>query len=583
MTVGSNAGGSVRRRWEVRKHWNDFLVTSSVRGLKRTTTSETRFLRLFWVVFLLGSLALMLYQISSVVDTYLHQKDSTAMQSKQLDIDVPFPAVSVCREATYSSHKQMRQAMERHNASVTTPQSYSRRVADLLYRHFRNATNMTEDELEEAKMALLRFDTARSYQAQIPRAAIKEVALPLIRQIATARANFANGSSTSLASNMDIIGMDVETDDYPSSSYDAELWGMRVMDFYHWRYFLCQTLEITLSREEMNEMRSLDLLLWYAADDFNTSISGVADRAFAMRGFWSADGIRLALHPAGEHGKVHIDNGATLVRSGGYSEIRFRPSITRYLNCSDRELQHGDQGGYSYNMNDCKYLNYDEELRRQCNCTMDPLAWDYHQCIRINWTDLDMSDWGGCMGRVEWNRKSCSRPACTHTEYRYEASFAPWNINDFQWRWIVDLLLNRDEALPLYLAMSQVGEAESGIDYRESSALFQRIKNNLTSLTISRQSGLVAYQQEVRLTSIANMLSSCGGALSLFMGITLTLMAEFIEFLYKLFRPAFQRSKTPAKQQDAASDNEGQADRKEGDSKNESVTLDSVQVVEQEV
>uniref|UniRef100_A0A1I8I0R0 Amiloride-sensitive sodium channel n=1 Tax=Macrostomum lignano TaxID=282301 RepID=A0A1I8I0R0_9PLAT len=235
--------------------------------------------------------------------------------------------------------------------------------------------------------------------------------------------------------------------------------------------------------------------------------------------------------------------------------LQFDTIVSDYVNCADRKLRHGSFGEFSYTSGHCNFLELDAQLRRECNCTYDPMAFPMPRCGQLHKGQSLMSsifDLFSCVNKISTENSVCSLPPCSQTEYAVSPLFYDWGINDFQWKWFWEFATNWEKGLVEYWQYRGLNASQRTQALRQPLVNFSEVSRHLSSVRIVRRSLQTTFETEVALTSAANLLSSLGGALSMYMGVTVTLVAEFAEFLVLVFRALRSRRRAVIEVQEAA-------------------------------
>uniref|UniRef100_A0A1I8G2X5 Alpha-1,6-mannosyl-glycoprotein 6-beta-N-acetylglucosaminyltransferase n=1 Tax=Macrostomum lignano TaxID=282301 RepID=A0A1I8G2X5_9PLAT len=200
-----------------------------------------------------------------------------------------------------------------------------------------------------------------------------------------------------------------------------------------------------LSEVDLKRIASVDMLLWNPKKKFSTESQKSASRAAAFQGFVNGDSILVALHPPEVHGYSGIQISATHLQHGRMNMLQFDTIVSDYVNCADRKLRHGSFGEFSYTSGHCNFLELDAQLRRECNCTYDPMAFPMPRCGQLHKGQSLMSsifDLFSCVNKISTENSVCSLPPCSQTEYAVSPLFYDWGINDFQWKWFWEFATN---------------------------------------------------------------------------------------------------------------------------------------------
>uniref|UniRef100_A0A1I8I0C2 Amiloride-sensitive sodium channel n=1 Tax=Macrostomum lignano TaxID=282301 RepID=A0A1I8I0C2_9PLAT len=293
-----------------------------------------------------------------------------------------------------------------------------------------------------------------------------------------------------------------------------------------------------MAEAQLQQICSMDLLLWNPEIDLSTE-SQSTSRAAAIEGFLNGDSIMMALHPTEVHGLSAIKTSAIHLQHGKMSELHFDVTVSNFMNCARQKLQHGNSGEFSYTSGHCRFLDFDAKTRRECNCTYDPMAFPMPRCGQLHKGQSVLTEFNrriSCAAKTSTESSVCSLPSCSQTEYAVSPLFYDWGINDFQWKWFWEFAMDWEKGLVEYWQYRGLNASQRTQALRQPLVNFSEVSRHLSSVRIVRRSLQTTFETEVALTSAANLLSSLGGALSMYMGVTVTLVAEFAEFLVLVFR-----------------------------------------------
>uniref|UniRef100_A0A1I8FC13 FMRFamide-activated amiloride-sensitive sodium channel n=1 Tax=Macrostomum lignano TaxID=282301 RepID=A0A1I8FC13_9PLAT len=307
-----------------------------------------------------------------------------------------------------------------------------------------------------------------------------------------------------------------------------------ITKFYHPEFSLCHSLHLNISDQSMKELQALRIDLAMSSHIFNTSIDSISQnyRGFLAESMSTPTEFVVALHDRSVYPLNLVAQRGITVQPGGITAVRFSTNEYSYRQCLKTPRYH------------TVGLEPTGTRRRtaptaswKSGLTSDSTALTTHMLAKLhNYVQVRQ----GALNSEEL-RSGCNLPNCEETHYGTSFSYSPWLINDFQWQWAIHkLLFNRKGTLD-YL---QHAENESYIE--NPTYEFNEYSSIMRSVNVYRENSYVTINEEVELTTVSNLISSVGGIMSIYVGITFTLVAEFFDFLFCVARAAALRSRKAA-------------------------------------
>ena len=204
-----------------------------------------------------------------------------------------------------------------------------------------------------------------------------------------------------------------------------------------------------------------------------------------------------------------------------------------------------------YQENLCQSFCLDDFVRNLCNCSMSVLI-DYDRKISPQCNMMD-PEIGPCIGQLRTPGQldalgsSCTycRPACDETIYETDASHTQWPSKYFWPHLAADYNITyKGQAIQANGLADKIaflsGESDESLYYaRITDKLEELIRESFLKVQIfygSRSSRIV---REIPKYNTGSLISSIGGALSLYLGVSIISMFEVVEFVargvYKMF------------------------------------------------
>ncbi|XP_064632575.1 FMRFamide-activated amiloride-sensitive sodium channel-like [Lineus longissimus] len=322
----------------------------------------------------------------------------------------------------------------------------------------------------------------------------------------------------------------------------------RIDMYEHPEYLNCYTISMNSLEEQMNAT-SVTILIFL--DDFtypDYPTITIQDQMAQMHG------VKVRLH--GFNAYPRLDFEDILVPAGMAAEVELR---TTYLNFLSEP--HGDcisdininltnlfNDMYVYSMGACDDMCRQLSIMRICKCkdpTLPaPLGYDmtkYPYCGRLEKNKDKVLRRLQCLNKMlslkqetitDDNHCSCPQP-CFATKYIPNLTMAVWPHESFHLAVYENYIKNKSYAhhFDIYESIKSKMKSNRGEAYKELRK-YDLIKRNFVKLTVKRHDFRVTKITEVPLISGTHLLSSVGGALSFWLGITVVTLVELLELFW---------------------------------------------------
>ena len=502
----------------IRSEFRKFGETVSVRGVPRIFKSQATFVRVCWLIAVLASSALLFWQLSAVFIKYYSYPVSTSFEEGR---DLPvFPDVTVCNLNPEAVDEELRKSTIKYNFSSVIGNMIDTNVTmdDILNYYWRyNFKNKTlQNILSIFKSEIL---TPSAYMANFPMD--------------------VGSSNQRLIVKYDYYGWDwtdIQKDELES--------------FWSAEYFRCYTLRI-LDREKSKTIQAMNIILYI--NDFVNSVD--------KGGYYNPDikqsqatGVRLVVHPSGTipilSSGISIGPGTeTTIKVDSTQRTRLHYPYSQ-TDCTDQEfLPYSKVNLYGYD--NCQSVCLQQQVVDSCHCLYSGLRYTDQQVQQTNSTVCGNVSWIGevnlpkaikdfqCIYNLNLDLDTCNQIClfpCKETYYEYGGDTAPWP--------------QIQQHLPFYNSYIRYGGDIIDVDkfkayedifpLENDTVIIDRLRNlhliqdNFLSVNVVMKSRYVYLMTDKALMTWEAMLSSIGGCLSLWLGVTVMTLVEVAEFLFSL-------------------------------------------------
>ncbi|KAM7533157.1 hypothetical protein Aperf_G00000120198 [Anoplocephala perfoliata] len=534
------------------KHWMNgvkancrfFLESTSIRGCSRIVNSENQIIRYMWAAYLCFTTLFLHISIMKLVYEYMEY--AVNIQT-YIDMDAPmdFPTVTFCNHQPFSSHAYQLW----RNGSIVSPTRFSQllrgRAAELLVQSVEIPPNGNETiRLLDQKLLLesirqgIVYDTLTLYYQSIEWPQHLELGHRPKELIALCLFRYGNLVA--------VTGPGCEDD------------ALRVRRQSDPKFFNCFSVEIV--KEFSQHIKELGLVLWLGPDDAH----GKADRqAFLFDLFEQAYGLRVAVHEPGQ--MANLDRQSFQVAPGRMNELTFQTVKTIHYDRPPKPCAHNPKRKYAdlderydYEFEVCLNSHLQERIIEECECLYayyprvhqpnrtlpycGKLIDDNEKLIAKSVVDRrehcaeNIVKYAAVFRKVIEDTGTCKR-RCESTEYESQVSVTKWRPTGWQLYWSQKMSSLYDAALNGSLNTAEVKTIEhflktsnlAEVDNSTSPLIFDE---RYTYLVVRRKSNDTVIKEENLVLTVNALFSRIGGLCSLYIGLTLAVFMEFVEFIY---------------------------------------------------
>ena len=481
-----------------------FSLTTSVKGVARITKSEKKFLRILWIVAVLGFLSVATSQVYFLLNEYLNYPTTTNLNEQVLIANNFYkliaPQVTVCNLNSLSS-----------DSDLITSQYSIPKIAEFGRNMDLKCSSCTNEEEAHFNITMEASKSSEGYFQYIGKDAAQNISHQPQSMIALCLVNTLSGFFSS---------------SLPCSTY------VDIVPWFSPKYYNCYKFK-TYRERLPNKKTPIGLTLLLYVDAFE-SMPIPSDLAIK--------------HPNGFVVSVDLNDQVPFTTM---SSFHFEPNKNVYLEISESiktrlTKPYSDciktstlkpNGTALYTQRGCTGLCVEEKVLEICKCvevqSIYILADLYPDkvkgvpyCADMNLSVEDLLKYSLCLEKIRLSApKDCERkcpPVCTEVVYSAQASSSLWPDRE-----AVPLMyhsLVKDKAFREKFPPEE--KLNDDVFYTEMSRQFLRLTINHGSPAITQ------YNDTATITS-SNFLSRLGGALNLWSGITIIVIMEIIDVLYR--------------------------------------------------
>lgn len=527
-----------------------YLGGSSIRGLPRVIKASSAVSTIAWIIVVTSFTGFAIWQTYEVVKDYF-KYETTLQERTDDDRNLEFPSVTICNLQPLNSGATAKLAMER----------YQKKLKELL-------SNSDMDVFEPMR-------TMSGFFQNTKRA--------VIRNISHSRDSILRDCSYKFYHGDDILTRLCNRS--------------TITHFPHPSYFNCYTINPNLQHSEQKKdgLFIQTLLLTIYLDDFAYPFFFDDFEPLAMR-----HGIRLVIHPPKtypdiEHQAHEVMPGTFASFQVTTRQLHFKEPP--YGNCSQSALHSLEVAdpdnkatlSYAYDQTACNQLCLQKTIIERCSC-LDPrlpiplnfsvddesynmdigfrrkreaVTDDAEKCYYVvpyclKWKDADdqmdsinlfynrWRCWSRHRSRLELHRagNTCTRTdtpctaTCNRTEYRVFSTFSSWPHEAFH-EVVYKKWIKPEPSIAKHFAefdslFARIRENHSlGYELLENN---NRIRRNFIRIRVTRKDAAVTISRAIPVYPLGRLLSSVGGTVNLWSGITMIAVIEFLELFILLLK-----------------------------------------------
>ena len=518
----------------IQSEFRKFGENVSVLGVPRIFKSQATVVRVCWLIAVLASSALLLWQLSAVFIIYYSYPVSTSFEEGR---DSPvFPDVTVCNlnlvavDEVFEMHKLS--DYKRQLGSVINSTNVT--MADLLTLYgLTDSGNWTKDDL----LRFFQSDLFSAYSSNFPMNDEDNL--------------FGTNTNQNLIA--DVVYYDLNWS--PTGGW---LINNEIEPIWSAEYFKCYTLKIP-DKEIAKTTPEMSVIMYI--NDFVNSVDkdGYYHR-YTEKSY--ATGVRLVVHPPGT---IPILSRGISIGPGTETTIKVDSTQRTRLHypysgadCTDQIfLPYSNVNLYGYE--NCQDVCMQQLVVDSCHCLYSGLRFTDQQVQQTNSTICGNVSWIGeanmtkamkdfqCIYNLNVDFDICNKIClfpCEETYYEYSESTAPWpQISQhllFYNRYIRDSSLYENK-FDVYANISSLENETEIIDRLKNLHLIQ---DNFLSVNVVMNKRYVYLMTDKAQMTWEVMLSSIGGCLSFWLGVTIMTLVEVVEFFFTLGSICYQNRKS---------------------------------------
>ncbi|VDK21096.1 unnamed protein product [Taenia asiatica] len=465
-----------------------FLESTSIRGCSRIVRSENRIIRYMWATYLCFTTLFLHISIMKLVFEYMEYAVNIQTYNN-MDAPMAFPTVTFCNHQPFSA----RAYQLWRNESVISPTRFNQ-----LLRH--RAANLLAQSVEIPKNdneSVRLLD--RELLLESLRQAIVYDTLPLYYQSLPWPTHLELGHSPK-----DLIALCLlrYSSKWAVTGPGCEDSALRVRRQSNPKFFNCFSVEIV--KEFSQHIRELGLVLWLGPDENH----GKEDRqAFLFDLFEQAYGLRVSIHEPGQ--MANLDRHSFQVAPGRMNELTFQTVQSVHNNrptkpcfTEPKETFTDLEENFYYEFELCLKSHLQQQIIDKCGYRSMNLM-DKEVVDRREKCAESIVNNAAVYRKVLEDHGICLR-RCVSTEYESKVSVTVWRPTG-----LFDAVVNGMEAklIEHFLKTSDLDEAKI-FDERYT------------------------YLEENLVLTVNALFSRIGGLCSLYIGLTLAVFMEIVEFIY---------------------------------------------------
>ncbi|VDL61956.1 unnamed protein product [Hymenolepis diminuta] len=521
-----------------------FLESTSIRGCSRIVRSETHTLRWMWAIYLCSTTLFLIGSILKLVTEYM--KYSVNIQTyNEMDAPMDFPTVTFCNHQPFSER-----AYELwKNGSVISPTRFNQlvrhRAAELFARSIQIPLN------DNGTVRILN----KSLMYESLRQGIVYDSLPLYYQSVQWPSQIDLGHDPK-----DLIALCLFQygNQYAVTGPGCEDAVLRVKRLSDPKFFNCYSVEII--KEFSKSIKELGLILWLGPDENH----GKEDRqAFLFDLFEQAYGIKVSIHEPGQ--MVNLDKYSFQIAPGRMNELTFQTVKIHHYDRPPKPCTHNPtqiytdlNELYNYQFEVCLNSHLQRRIVEECGCLYAyyPRIYEPNKtlpyCGRLIDDSMRLMDMKvvekhehcaeGIVKNAAAYRKAiedsetCKR-RCVSVEYESQVSVTKWRATAWQLYWslktssLFDSVANGSLSPPDARLIEHFLRTPNLADFENSTSPIV-FDERYTYLLVRRKSNDTIIKEENLVLTVNALFSRIGGLCSLYIGLTLAVLMEIVEFIY---------------------------------------------------
>ncbi|VDD81738.1 unnamed protein product [Mesocestoides corti] len=521
-----------------------FLESTSIRGCSRIVRSENKIMRCMWAAYLCFTTLFLYFSIFKLVNEYMEYAVNIQTYNN-MDAPMDFPTVTFCNHQPFSA-----QAYQLwRNKTVISPTRFNEllrgRAAELLEKSIEIPKNDSErvrllnpELLLETLIQGMVYDTLPLYyqsllwpwHLKLGHSPKDLIALCLFRY----------GGSWAVAG--------------PGCEDSA----LRIRRQSDPKFFNCFSIEVV--KEFSQHVNELGLILWLGPDEN----FGKEDRqAFLFDLFEQAYGLRVSIHEPGQI--ANLDRYSFQVAPGRMNELTFQTVQSIHNNRPTKPCFHNPRQKFAdlderfdYQFELCLNTRLQEMIVKKCGC-----MFAYYP--RIHLPNISLPYCGQLIDHsmklldkvIVDRRKECAQKIvgnaavyrkdiedrgvcvirCVSTDYESQVSVTTWRPTGWQLYWSQKTSSLFDAALngtlrPAEARLIQHFLKASNLTEMDGSMNPIVFNERYTYLIVKRKSNDTIVREENLVLTVNALFSRIGGLCSLYIGLTLAVFMEIVEFIY---------------------------------------------------
>ena len=517
----------------IRSELRRFGETVSVRGVSHIFKSPGRFVKVCWLLAVLISCTLLVWQLSAVFLKYFSFQITSTLEEIQ---DFPtFPDVSVCNLNAMTAYKDaLTLSWDEFNEKVyDIASNTSLKELEMMYGDLLG--NKSIDDLRND----LFFDLAAptSYYSNFPMSGINQSA-----------------SDKTLIVNRNYFGWDWNV----LLGRNGESLS-KITSVFNSNYFRCYTLRLS-DRDYAKKIQALNIVLYI--NNFVHAIDFFYDRFSPSMILSRSTGVRIVVHSPGTN---PLMRKGLSVGPGTEATIKVNSAVRTRLHypygdadCTDQTyLPFSDTN--LYNFDNCNSVCLQQQYIDACHCLHPYQKYTDRQQRRTNSRicgNLSLIAEPNvsralrelnCVQNLSVDQGICTRMCllpCRENYYDYNGNSAPWPQLSQHMSFYYTYIDGRQHIYGNKFAeYGKIKWDEDPETMVERLKVLHLIEDNFLLINVVMQSQFVYMLTDKAQMTWDGVLSSIGGCLSLWLGVTVMTLVEIAEFLFRIGSIYFAKRK----------------------------------------
>ena len=484
-----------------------FSLTTSVKGVARIKRSEKKCMRILWLIAVMGFLSVAATQVYYLLSEFLNFPSTTNLKEEVLTANnlykiIP-PQITICNIHPLSSDAQA--ISEKNN--IPTVIEYLDKLENL-----RDCSSCTEIEQQELNDLIKRGNTAEGYYQYIGPEAASQLSHQQGSMIVNCNVNLLYGYWAQPAPCIAAGGLTTESKWFSSSHFNCYKYVI-----HNEKTILTDIgLSLVIYLDTFNEMEIPSSIQSDHPNGVKLSIDTSDKIPFSSM-------TEFAVEP-GTHTYIEIGQQIRQYKEEPYSQC-----------ISSGSLSNNEAVSAVYTQRACVVLCIERQILDICECqevdsvniltTIEPeLTKGKHFCEDVSLSSKQLIENIECVAknraRVQAQCEKDCTPTCSDVFFQSKVSKTKWPLPDY----IEEFYNGYIKGRPY----------ESKFPKPGNDSLYDMVIEHFVYLTVNHGNPTIVQFNDTATITTSNFLSRLGGALNLWAGITIIVIMEIIDLIYRV-------------------------------------------------